>query len=85
MMKIQTGLVSLLEFLTWIGITQAAVVHNGSFIPPITSAQSPETYIGYSRSELPLHHWTISGDWIITNEAGETQNPGAVLRYNFSA
>lgn len=61
---------------------------------PALPGQTPETYLGTARAdsyvlddkvELPLHHWTLSGEWKKEPEKITAMSPGATLRLHFKA
>jgi thiol-disulfide isomerase/thioredoxin len=58
------------------------------------SLRSPETYLGYERSQnrvkaeagrLRLNHWTTSGDWTAKKEAIVLNKPNGSITYRFHA
>ena len=53
--------------------------------------RSPETYLGYGRSErfaqgpLRLNHWALSGKWAVGPESVVLEEPGGSIAYRFEA
>ncbi len=64
---------------------------------PLSSLQTPETYVGLSRAErektddpdetttLPLHHWMLKGSWHHEGEYIESVQPGDNLKLHYYA